>query len=69
MFDPIHLAYVAAGLILGWIARSKMGDAPSKSPEPSTAPVDPLDTIMEMLKAEQERKSKLDQLRDILNPK
>jgi hypothetical protein len=77
MFDPIHLAYAAAGLVIGWIAHMKVCDRHSfnlyskqiDSPKSPASSVDPLDSIIEMIKAEQERKSKLDQLRDILTPK
>lgn len=73
MFDPIHLVYAAAGLVIGWVAHLKVcdrhGSSPSAKPVTPTPSVDPLDSIIEMIKAEQERKSKLDQLRDILTPK
>jgi len=75
MFDPIHLLYAAAGLVIGWVAHMKVCDrhsfkmySPSAS-DAKPAAQDPLDSILEMIKAEQQRKSKLDQLRDILNPK
>lgn len=72
MFDPIHLLYAAAGLVIGWVAHLKVCDrhtSPASTPAAKPAAQDPLDSIIEMIKAEQERKSKLDQLRDILNPK
>ena len=73
MFDPIHLVYAAAGLVIGWLAHTKVCDRhgsilPTKPVTPASS-IDPLDSIIEMIKAEQERKSKLDQLRDILTPK
>ena len=75
MIDNIHLVYAAAGLVIGWLAHTKVCDRHSfnlyskqvDSPKPSAA--DPLDSIIEMIKAEQERKSKLDQLRDIFTLK
>lgn len=72
MFDPVHLAYVAAGLVIGWLARSKMSNLPAAAaakPAEQPVPADPLDAIIGMVQAEQARKSKLDQLRDILTPK
>ena len=75
MIDNIHLVYAAAGLVIGWIVHIKVCDRhsfnlnPKQVASPKHSAADPLESIIEMIKAEQERKSKLDQLRDILTPK
>ena len=58
MFDTIHLVYAAAGLVIGWIAHMKVCDRhsfnlyPKQAGSPKHSAVDPLDSIIERIKAE-----------------
>jgi hypothetical protein len=60
MFDNIHLVYAAAGLVIGRIAHMKVCDRHSSNlyhkqvASPKHSAADTLDSIIEMIKAEQE---------------